>query len=393
MLHFVFTLLCPSQIVSRAILLFLAVCLTLSARASFGSAPESRVDARPPLRVIYVEGGEYEYYTGSLHGIFAGLQSAGIIRTLPESTVEDTRLIWRQAAALSPEHIRFLPDGYYSAGWDPDQRRRNKEAILTRIREKGDVDLILAMGTWAGVDMATDEHQTPVVVLATSDAYSAGIIKKTTESGRPHVYAVVAPDWLPRQIVFFHKLFRFKRLGLTYDDSEDGRNAVGLNLLVHLSSILDFELVSCADKFDIPDLEASYTRLLACHEKLAKETDAMYVTASSALLPQYIPSLVAPFAERGIPTFAQSTPEGVREGILLDIAQSAPESEGRFVAAAIVQILQGVRPDQAQHLFEGDITISLNMDTARKIGWAPPFSLLQALDTLYMDQQARRYRK
>ena len=343
---------------------------------------------KKPFRVIYVEGGDYNYYTDCLHGLLTGLEAMGVIPALPDR--QDARTMWNQASGLKPDKIHFLPDGFYSAGWDRELRHRNKEAILTRIRDKGDIDLILAMGTWAGVDMATDEHQVPIMALSTSDAFSAGIIKTPTESGRPHVYAVITPDWLPRQIFFFYKLFKFKRLGLTYDDSVEGRHEVGLEVLQRLAPVLGFDLVECSDRLDIPDLELSRDRLLACHNKLANKVDAMYITASGALLPQYIPTLIAPFMARNIPTFAQASPEGVREGILLDIAQTVPEEEGAFAAAALGQILQGVRPDRAQQMFAGKIMISLNMDTARAIGWKPPYSLLQSLDILYSKGQIKR---
>lgn len=376
-----------SPALSRALFGMLCI-LGLSFPAWSARAEPAAAGSPAPLRVIYLEGGDYDNYTETLYGLFAGLARLGVIPRTPDRA--DAPAMWRQAAAMPSGVIRFQEDGFHSAGWDPEMRRLHKEAILRRIREKGDVDLILALGTWAGVDMATDDHQTPVMVLSTSDAYAAGIIKTPTASGRAHVYAVIAPDWLPRQIFFYHRLFHFKRLGVTYDDSADGRNAVGLHMLHRLSGLLDFILVECADKLDIPDQKESCRRLLACHETLAASVDGMYITAGNALLPENIPGLTAPFTRRGIPTFAQSAPGGVARGILLDISQSIPESEGRFAASALVQIMNGVQPDQAAHLFEGDITISLNLSTARAIGWKPPFSLLQALDAVYLNQEPEK---
>lgn len=334
-----------------------------------------------PMRVLYLEGGPYTNYDGNLYGLLRGLYEAGIVAAPPGK--KESRALWDNVAASPAGRLRFLADGYYSANWDEAERGRIRDAILARIREKKDVDLILAMGTWAGVDMAGADIETPVMVLSTSDPYAAGIIQSPLESGRDRVYAMVDPEGLPRQIVFFHKLFPFKRLGITFDDSPEGRTAAGLDMVEKLAPLLGYEVVSCSGRLDLPDIDEAYRRLLACHRDLADKVDAMYITSSSALEPGRIPALIEPFIRRGIPTFAQNAEDGVRQGILLDMARNDPEEEGRFVARALIQILDGTPPGRAANLFESGIAISLNMDTAKAIGWAPPFSLLLSLDRVY----------
>jgi ABC-type uncharacterized transport system substrate-binding protein len=360
--------------------LFFILCASL-----FLPLASAESSADKPLRILYLEGGEYINYERVLYGFLSALHSQGLISALPARG--NTREMWRFVARLPPGRLEFVRDGYYSDDWNQTLRARNKAAIFSRLAQEKDVDLILAMGTWAGVDMVTDEFHTPVMVLNTTDAYSSGLVKTPLESGRRHVYVAMDPNWLPRQLVFFHDLFRFKRLGITYDDSQAGRNAVGLHTIERIAPLLGFEIVPCSGQLDLADMEEAYRRLLDCHEKLAGQVDAMYITSSSAVKPETIAALVEPFNRRQIPTFGQDAEGGVKNGILLDIARNDPEEEGAFAADALREILAGTPPGQARHLFESMINISLNMDTARKIGWHPPFELLRSIDVLYKNQE------
>lgn len=375
----------PRRLPGACLLLLLLTCLALGVAAPSG--------AQGPVRAIYVEGGPYGDYDMVLQGLILGLRQRGLLPDVPAQGT--SRESWRRLAALSSATdgtLQFLPDGFYSADWSDEDRKRNKAAILQRIRERGDVDLILAMGTWAGVDMATDEHAVPVMALSASDAHGAGIMKTPLDSGRDHVYAMIEPDRLPRQVVFFHKIFRFNRLGITYEDTPDGRSAAGIDMIREVAALLDITLVPCTAAFDVPDVAVTHARLLACHEELAPRVDAMYLTVNNALTAEAAPELAEPFHARGIPTFAQHVPGGVRQGILLDIAQASPDKEGLFAANALAMILAGASPRKAPNWFENEISISLNMDTARRIGWTPPFSLLLAVDKLYAGGKEHRGR-
>ena len=286
-------------------------------------------------------------------------------------------------SANAGPRLHFLADGFYSANWDDAQREGNRTEIYRRLREDKDVDLIITMGTWAALDMVTDGHSLPVMALSCSDAYGAGLMKTPLDSGRDNVYITVEPDRWPRQLVFFNKLFGFKRLGITYENTRDGRSQAGIDTVEKVAGLLGVTLVPCTDQFDVPDAALAYQRLLACHEKLAPQVDAMYLTVNSALVPENIPKLIEPFTRNKVPTFAQLTPGGVASGILLDIAQEDLVKEGEFAAKALGGILNGTPPRRAPNWLETDITISFNLDTARKIGWKPPFAFLLTVDTVY----------
>lgn len=69
------------------------------------------------------------------------------------------------------------------------------------------------MGTWAGRDLATDEHNVATMVTSTSDPVSAGIVKIASDSGRDHVWARTNPDRYKQRVRMFHRIFGFHEDG------------------------------------------------------------------------------------------------------------------------------------------------------------------------------------
>ncbi len=92
------------------------------------------------------------------------------------------------------------------------------------MKNKKDIDLLLAFGTWAGQDFANHQHVTPTMVISASNAVKAGVIKSVEDSGYDHVHAWIDPKKSERQVRLFHDIIKFKRLGLAYEDDLDGRS-------------------------------------------------------------------------------------------------------------------------------------------------------------------------
>lgn len=340
-------------------------------------------DDNRPRRVILVQGGEYQDYTAVMHGLIVALQQGGELAatTAPPRDL-DMAHIWQWLVENPGKRLQFLEDGYYSADWDDKTRQQNKQRISQRLQHH-EVDLIIALGTWAGVDLAPQSGTVPLLILSCSDAYGAGLMATPMDSGKDNIYVTVEPERYSRQLIFFHSLFQFKRLGIAYEDTPDGRSQASLDTLRKTAELLAVTLVPCTAPFDLPDPEQRRLNLLNCHQTLAPQIDAMYLSINSALEPKNIPSLLKAFTARNIPTFAQDAAGAVANGVLLDFAQANPSQEGAFAGQALLAILQGTPPRQAPNWLSTPIKISLNMDTARKIGWPPPFSLLRIVDTVY----------
>ena len=145
--------------------LLLLLCLLLLAGSGHARAGEK------VWRVLYVEGGPFSNYQQTLAQTARGLEKLGLIDngqvSIPEGT-ESTSSMWLWLADHARGRITFLRDGHYSAEWDAVARKNIREAIIERVRERRDVDMIIAMGTWSGLDMCSEDLGIPEAVSNTN---------------------------------------------------------------------------------------------------------------------------------------------------------------------------------------------------------------------------------
>ena len=340
-------------------------------------------------RVIYVEGGPYFEYQQTLLTTAQGLAQLGAIQNgdvpIPKKT-QDTRPMWEWLCKhAGGDRLEFLEDGYYSGNWSVEQRAKNKAAILERIRTRKDVDMMLVFGTRAGLDMATDEHQVPVMSIAVTDAVKAGIVSSIDDSGHDHVHALLDPGRYRRQIVIFHNVFHFKRLGVPYEDTAEGRAACAIEEIEETARQLGVTIVPCTAPLDTPDKEVSFQNMKKCLEKLSTTSDAIYLTMVSAVQGHRMKELLEPLIEAGIPSFSQRGQDDTRLGVLMSIAQNDYKHEGMASAQAICKVMDGVRPRDIPQIFTGPLGMAINLKMAMLIGWNPPLEVLVAVDRFYQE--------
>ena len=214
---------------SRSTLFVIAIAILLL--ISFSGPAQAGV--KPTLnkgkkwRIAYYEGGPYTDYKTVLAATLSGLVKLGWLEpfTLPKNIDDaDTQKVWSYLAGQAEsEYLEFLSSGFMSAGWKTGLRIGNKKEMIHRLAAGKDIDLVIAMGTWAGQDLANNQHSIPVFVMSTSDPVRAKIIKSPQNSGFDHVFARCDPKRYERQIRLFHRIFNFKKLGLICDDSPEGR--------------------------------------------------------------------------------------------------------------------------------------------------------------------------
>lgn len=338
-------------------------------------------------RVAYIEGGNYTDYQNILVATTKALANLGLIANgnapIP-ATADDTRPIWEWLVQhAGGDQIEFLKDGYYSANWDKDQRALNKEALLKRIREKGDVDIVLAFGTWAGIDMR-EEKKIPVFSLSVTDAVQAGIVQSIDDSGQDNLHAAIDPNRYQRQLFVFHDLFKFKTLGIVYEDSPEGRSDVSLDALEKTSATLGVELVRCTTELNVLP-EQSFANLKQCLTTLSKQAEAVYLTTNSGMQWNKMKDLLQPLIDAGIPSFSQSGIDETKLGVLMSLSQNSFASEGQFGADSIAKVMSGIKPRDLSQVFDSPIGMVLNLEMARRIGWTPSFEVLLAVDAIYYD--------
>lgn len=364
------------------ILLVLCVCFCTVLTAQAAHAKK--------LRIAYAEGGYFADYPLILKGITLGLQQLGYIENgfvpIPEKG-HVARQMWQWLHDYAGgDKIEFVQDACYSADWDEQKRQEIKETLIRRVREKRDIDMIVTVGTWTGQDFGKADLDIPVVVTSVTNPIEAGITLSPQDSGKDNLATTVQLDRYKRQILLFHSIFKFKKLGIAYEDTKEGRDMISLEEIESAAKETGTELVTCIGELYLSDLKQASENLKICHEKFVSQgVDAVYLTLSNGLSAKYAKDVLAPLNNAHIPTFSQSGQDDVKHGALLSISQLNLEKEGIFAAEQIKAIAEGKKPREVNQIFESIISLTLNLKTATVIGWNPPLDLLIAIDEFYQD--------
>jgi len=338
-------------------------------------------------RIGYLEGGPYVNYQLYLKGIVGALGDLGWVQkvTIPaQSDSEDTSRMWAWIAAnVKSDYLEFVADAYYSAKWDKELRGKVKTALLRRLSRKNDIDFMMAMGTWAGQDLANNQHAVATMVVSCSDACAANIVKSVEDSGYDHLHARLDPRRYERQVKIFHDIIGFKRLGVAYENTVAGKSYAAIDDVEKVAKERGFEIVRCHAVSDVADPTLAVDALVKCHEELATKIDAMYLTTHSGLKPESLPRLLAPLNEHRIPTFSQRGSRDVRYGVLLSIATASLKYAAGFHAEVMAKIFNGAKPRDLGQIYESPPKIAINLVTAQTIEWDPSVDILGAADEIY----------
>ena len=338
-------------------------------------------------RIGYYQGGDYIDYKNVLSATVRGLMDLGWIEKaeFPVPDDEQVRPLWDWLSTkATSEYIQFVGDAFDTTNWTNGLRKQITDRIINRLNVTKDIDLMFAMGTWAGQDLANNRHHTPTLILSSSNPLSSGIIKSVEDSGYDHVHARVAPYRYARQVRIFHEIIGFKRLGLVYENSNAGKTYGAIDEVEKVAEALGFELVRCFAQSDTPKKRIAETNVIACFKKLAGNVDAIYVSKHGGVQPRSIPDLVNIAIDARMPTFSQTGSEEVKNGFLLSIATAGFGPLGAFHAETLGKIFNGAKPRQLPQLFVSPAKIAINLETARRIGYDPSVDVLGAADEIYM---------
>jgi len=338
-------------------------------------------------RIGYLQGGEYNEYLISMDATIKGLMALGWIKEkpLPALTGATGESLWEYYAQnLESDYLEFVPDGFYSAEWSPEKRKLLKADITRRLNETDDLDLMIAVGTWAGIDLAQGDHHTPTIVLAVSDAVASGIIKTIHDSGNPYIHARVDPNRYERQVRIFHTIIGFKTIGMIYTDDVEGRSYAAVDKVKKVARERGFTIQTCfLDETEA--LEQDEDRLIQCFKNLSTSVDALYVTGQRAVNEKTVPILAAIAKEAQLPTFSQSGYQEVKQGLLLSISQAGYKYVGKFYAETMAQIFNGALPGELNQIFEDLPKIAINLSTAEALSFYPSLDVLSSADEIYRE--------
>lgn len=346
-------------------------------------------------RIGYLEGGPYENYPDNLRALVTAFSDLGWAKKIdfpPPSDATDTKNLWVWISQnVKSDYLEFVPDAYWSDNWDKEVLRpANKKAVIERLNGKKDIDLMLAMGTWAGQDLANNEHSVPTIVMSTSNPIASKISKSVEDSGYDHLNARVDPTRYERQTRIFYDIIHFKNLGVVLENTVEGRTYAAIDDVEKVAKELGFNVNTCHAPFsDVPQ-EVARNSVMKCHEELSKKCDAVYITVHRGVTLPFMPQLTAPFLLDKIPTFSQRGTDEVKYGALLSIARAGFKYVARFHAETIAKIFNGAKPRDLEQLFEDPPRIAINLKTAQIIGYDPTIDVLGFSDEVFEDIAAAR---
>jgi len=277
-----------------------------------------------------------------------------------------------------------VEDAWYSPGdFDTRQRPIVRSQLIERLNNKGDIDLMLAMGTWAGQDLATGVHDVPVEVISSSNPIASGIVQGPYESSFPHVHTKVEPWRYSRQVEIFHDFVKFNRLGVVLDPSPEGRIYAAIPDIYAVASRYGFEVVECYAPFKNVSLEEAEAAVVDCYTRLAPEVDAVYISVHKGVNQKTLRSIVPVLNQHRVKSFSMLGASQVKYGVMLSQAQSSFAHVCDFHARSIAKILNGATPGELPMLFQPPVKLAFNRATALETGYTPPVTLLAAADTIY----------
>lgn len=370
-----------------SVLLLLVQTLGFAAdKGNFSVTPKLKNGAK--WRLGYYQGGDYPDYQASLTATVRALMDLGWIENaeIPAQEPKRTGDLWNWLATeAKSNYLEFVKDACYSTSWDETTRKQTASEIMKRLREQKDLDLMIAAGTWAGKDLANDDHDTNTLVISTSEPVASGIIKSVDDSGYDHLMARVDPSRFQRQVRIFHDIVGFKKLAVAYADTDSGRSYAALEKVKEVAAERNFEIIECYTKDDIPDSKMAAESVVQCFREFCQKADAIYVTKQNGVNRKSIPELAKIAISCGVPTFSQSGSDEVQWGFLLSISQASFKYVGRYYAETIAKILNGAKPRQLDQVFEGPPKIAINLRTSALIGFDPPVDTLGAADEIFQE--------
>ncbi|ABA90238.1 periplasmic substrate-binding protein and efflux pump, RND family, outer membrane protein [Syntrophotalea carbinolica DSM 2380] len=314
--------------------------------------------ASPPVRIGVVMDGPWE-------------GNAGILRLFHE---EINDLLGHEFSIQFPERANLTAD------WTPLAVHR----CIDRLLSDPQVDIVLAIGMLAGQDLARrGPLPKPGLALLTTDR-SAQRLPASNGSSGVHNFTYIAPATsLLRDLQLFQELVPFRHLTiLSYRPYHEA--------IPEIAQTLEKKLAADGIELTVIPLEGRVAPALAA---LPVTTDAVYITPLLLSAPEFR-KLVGTLIERKLPSYSYLGYEEVQQGVL---AGSAPATDfsrlARRTALNLQRILLGEDAADLPATINRDERLTVNMATARAIGFSPTWDALIEAEQLYAEPRgaARRW--
>ena len=339
-------------------------------------------------RVAVNQSGNFNDFSKVFKGMTIALMEDNLIKTYPPIYNADFDYsapgeFDKLAQATKGGCIEFVEGSFHNYNWDRKGVYEDKLTYKQQIAN-GQINMIWTFGTITGLYYADSTLGIPVLVIDATSPEGAGIIGPGDYSDKPNIHVQKDRTRYMAEVVLFHNLLKFKRMGILIDNTEDNQSGQDIFEIRSLAKNMGFELVPCYGDIMGRNLKQADADFKRCLKELSQEKlDALFLTLVYRPKEPLFP-LIKPFIDRGIPIYSQYGDEDVRAGALLSLSESDMIHASLFEANVVKQIvIDGKKPEEISQIFHAPLSISFNMHTARLIEWQPSFEALIAIDNVY----------
>lgn len=331
------------------------------------------------VRIGCFNSGEYFFYRDELDAIARQLQKIGWISGYDEDkTRQTTEEVWRDLCQCSSEYLEFVPEVYYEKYYMSDVEL--EEATLC-----DKVDLMLAIGSLSGsfLTSVADRINYDYMVMAVVDPISAGIVAGIDERYNDKSFAVVDTGRVTRQLESAYEIFKFKDVGVVYEDNEAAYSYSGIGQLEEMSEKYGFNIhrIHVKEAYE-NDYDRYYSELIAAYSELIPKIDMLYITTAT-IEDDKLPWLLEDVIDAGVVTVAETSESQVENGALMHITMSDATEEGQFIVSNICDYARGVPINEMNMVFEVAPKICLNSTTIKRTGAKLPLATYLIADKIY----------
>lgn len=340
----------------------------------------TNIYAQDKKNIGFLLSSEYYSYKSHLVGILNGLNKNNLIqfktnRNLDEIDTSKKLIEYIENMYVSKD-LRITSDLFFYLDNPSDISKLDKN-----IKNKN-IDILIIAGTLAGKHSLKYEN-TKKLVFSSSNAYTSNIVKGIEYSNVNNLWAHMDLDRFTRQIQIFHDIFKFKNLGIVYEDTINGRSYADLYNIQDKCKKLNINLIEKTTFEPNPNKDTDYKRyiedLKKNYEYLSNHIDAFFLSANE-IKEEDLDDLLNIFYKKNIPVFSQV---GGNEIYSTLFATSTDyEQIGDYGASIIKDVLNNVNPKDIKQEFKDVPKIIINLDIANKINYKPDIKLLLIADKI-----------
>jgi len=217
-----------------------------------------------------------------------------------------------------------------------------------------------------------------------SDPVRSKLVFSATDSGVDNFTARVVPDRFKQMFTLFHKVVRFKKLGLLSINNADGRVFSNVDDAREIGKAQGFEVIEY-DKIRFTDNADGC--LVGINWLIQHGIDAFYQSALDCFdwKKSDVKQMLEALAEHRIPVFARDGTVYVKAGALMGFSSIDFGPRGKAKALKIIRIFQGEQPRSLSMIDNAPPKISFNLKVAEMIGLDPPYDVLGVSDELFKE--------